>query len=153
MTNPFATTAPKTEVGAAPQAAPAAPVAAAPVAAAPAAATTAPVEGEKKERKKPNRQMRPDERKYVIENYYQMSTSQMASEMGLTRQQVYRTVHESRKVMKERAAAATESGDTATAKKIEDFIAKFLPEKPFGGSGNTRGSSIDSVVDDLLAGL
>jgi len=97
--------------------------------------------------------MRDEERKYVIQNYHSMSTSQMASEMGLTRQQVYRTVHESRKTMKDRAAAATEAGDTATAQKITEFIATYLPEKPFGGSGNTRGSSIDNVVDNLLAGL
>jgi len=174
--NPFSTTAaPATpQAAAAPVApaapaapvAPAAPQAAAPVAAAapvnpqaaapaaPAAPAAAAADGEKKERKKPNRQMTTDERKYVIENYASKTTSEMANEMGLTRQQVYGTVRKSREVIMDRIKAATEAGDAATAAKLQAFVEEKLPEKPFGGgAGAGRGSSIDTAVDDLLAGL
>ena len=145
-------TTPQTGVQAAPvapqagtQVAPTAPKAAVPA---------APVDG-KKPRKKPNRQMTLDERKYVIENYHCRSTSDMARELGLTRQQVYRTVHEARGKIKDRIEAATAGGNPAMATKLQAYMAEKLPEKPFGGGagGASKGSSVDTVLDDLLAGV
>lgn len=154
MSNPFAT-AGKVAAPAAPTAAPAA----APVApAAPTAVAAAPLATvEKKPRKKPNRQMTSAERKYVIENYASRSTSDIAEELKLTRQQVYRTVHETRTKAKERIAAlqaeaATPERDAKIAK-LEGILAA-LPEKPFGGGqggGAKKGSAVDNVLDDLLA--
>lgn len=165
--NPFATTAPAAEetpaAPAAPQAAPTAPAAApqaAPAApqAAPAAPQAAPAVDPatgKKPRKKPNRQMTLDERKFVIENYSTRSTSDMARELGLTRQQVYRTVHEARGKIKERIEAATQANNTELANKLQAYMQEKLPEKPFGGGagGASKGSSVDTVLDDLLANV
>ena len=146
MSNPFsATQAPQAPQ--APQAAPAAPK----------AAPVAPREDDAKKptaRKKPNRQMTNDERKYVIENYASKNTSIIAEELGLTRQQVYRTVHESRNKLNERLAeleTQPKSPEVDEAiKKVQEFLDK-LPSKPFGaGQGGKRRSSIDTVLDDLL---
>lgn len=148
--NPF-----QTKTAAPAETAPAAPVAAAP-AAPTAAASVGSVTVDKKPRKKPNRQMTADERKYVIQNYASRSTSDIATELGLTRQQVYRTVHEMRSKAKERLAAVEALGaspeNDAMKAKLNDVIAA-LPAKEFGGGqgGGKRGSSVDSVLDDLLA--
>jgi len=169
MSNPFSTTAPQArtvpaetpvvnqvaEAAVAPVA-PAMPAAAvvpgAPVAPGGVADAAAVV---KKDRKKPNRQMSVEERRYVLENYATKNTSEMAVEMGLTRQQVYGTVRKGRESILAKIAAANTAGDVATATKLQLFLDTKLPEKPFGGggSGATRGSSIDSAVDSLLAGL
>ncbi len=166
--NPFATTAPAAEpvqhvTPAAPQAAPVSPAAPQAAPAAPQAAPVSPaaaVVGDmatdsKKPRKKPNRQMTLEERKFVIENYSTRSTSDMARELGLTRQQVYRTVHEARGKIKERIESATQSNNTELANKLQSYMQERLPEKPFGGGagGASKGSSVDTVLDDLLAGV
>ena len=163
MSNPFSTTAPAAApvtpapaMAAAPVT-PAAPVMpAAPamgVPGAPAAAATAAAAG-KKDRKKPNRQMTAEERKYVIENYATKQTSELAQELNLTRQQVYGTVRKSRERIQERINQAQQAGDTKTVETLTNFLNAKLPEKPFGGGvGANRGSSIDSAVDSLLSGL
>lgn len=166
-TNPFSTNAPQTPAAPAANTVPATPAPATPAApAAPAAPAQVaqPVAPEaaapqmddegKKKRKTPNRQMTADERKYVIQNYSTKTTSEMAIEMGLTRQQVYGTVRKSREVIQSRIDDAVKAGDTETANKLQAFIDQNLPEKPFGGgAGAGRGSSIDSAVDSLIAGL
>jgi ribosome-binding protein aMBF1 (putative translation factor) len=146
----FAQAAPVAPAQAAPVAAP---VAAAPVApqAVPAAPAAPAATDAKKPRKKPNRQMTLDERKYVIENYATKATSEMATELGLTRQQVYRTIHEARTKTKDRVTACRAAGDEATAVKMEQFLEAKLPEKPWGGgAGGGKGSSVDNVLDALL---
>lgn len=131
----------------APTAAPAAPVA---------APTAAPVGSDvKKPRKTPNRQMTTEERRYVIQNYATMNTSEIAQHLGLTRQQVYRTINESRKSLKTRLDGLQGQPQTpevaAQVAKINELLAS-MPAKPFGGGGATgkRGSSVDNVLDDLL---
>lgn len=156
--NPFSTTAPAAPATPAAPAAPVAPITSAtPGVASVTPNDVAPVTADtvKKDRKKPNRQMTAEERKYVIQNYATKNTSELAVELGLTRQQVYGTVRKSREVILARIATATAAGDTATATKLQTFVETNLPEKPFGGGAGTgtRGSSIDSAVDDLLAGL
>lgn len=143
--NPFNQSAPAAP--AAPQAAPVAP------AAAPAAVK------EKKARKQPNRQMTADERKFVIENYATMNTSELAQKMGLTRQQVYRTVMDARKTLQKRLESLNSQPETAESKamkaKIQGLLDR-LPNKPFGGGaggGGARKSGVENVLDDLLAGL
>ncbi len=155
MANPFATTQKAPQAPQAPQAqAPQAPQA-------PQAAPQAPPvqEGvgsatvEKKARKKPNRQMTIDERKYVLDNYATKSTAELANELGLTRQQVYRTIHETRTKAKERLAELEKDpqNNAEFIQKAQALLAK-LPEKPFGGGqgGGKRGSAIDNVLDELL---
>lgn len=170
--NPFANSvaAPKAPVApvaatvapAAPTAAPAAPTAA-PVA--PTAMPTATTEGAPKEpkprktRKTPNRQMTNDERKYVLNNYEHKSTNDIAQELGLTRQQVYRTVHESRKNLQARLEAFQAEPQSAerdsNIAKIQAMLNK-LPAKPFGGGnivGGKRRQSVDSVLDELMGDM
>jgi uncharacterized protein YnzC (UPF0291/DUF896 family) len=103
-------------------------------------------------RKTPNRQMTKDERMYVINNYSKKSTGQIATELNLTRQQVYRTVYESRTKIKERIEAANAIGDVATVQKLQTFLVTNLPEKEFseGGGGRSKGGSIDSTLDALF---
>lgn len=154
MSNPFNPTA----APAAPTA-PAAPAAAPAAPAAPAAAPVAPAVGvvEKKARKKPNRQMTAEERKYVLSNYATKSTSEIAEELKLTRQQVYRTVHESRTKLQEKLAGLEAQPSTPEVEVMKGKISALLnnlPAKPFGagqGGGGKKGSSIDNVLDDLLA--
>ena len=160
--NPFQTATP----AAAPVAPTAAPVpptapAAAPVPptiptapTAPAAETVGTIE--KKPRKKPNRQMTAEERKYVLNNYATKNTSEIAEELNLTRQQVYRTVHESRSKLQEKLTNLEAMPSTpeieVTKSKIVALL-NSLPAKPFGAGqgGGRKGSSIDNVLDDLLA--
>jgi transposase-like protein len=110
----------------------------------------------KKPRKKPNRQMTNEERKYVLANYANRSTSDIADELKLTRQQVYRTVHETRQKAKDRIAALQAEAQTPERdekiSKLEGVLAS-LPEKPFGGGqggGAKKGSAVDNVLDELL---
>lgn len=124
--------------------------------AAPAAAPTAAANSEKKARKSPNRQMTSQERQYVLENYSVKNTAEIAQELNLTRQQVYRTVNESRKNLQSRLEALQSQPDSPEKKaqidKINGLLNK-LPAKPFGGgagAGGKRKSSIDSVLDTLL---
>lgn len=136
---------------------PAAPVPPAAPTAAPAAPVAAPVEGVKKARKVPNRQMTADERKFVIENYSVMSTAEIAQHLGLTRQQVYRTVNESRKDLQKRMEALQQQPDSPEKKVMMDKITALLdklPSKPFGGgagAGGKRKGGVNSVLDELLA--
>lgn len=166
--NPFATkaaTATDTTAAAAPapapeqapQAAPA-PTQAAPApqpapTQAPAAPAQAPVAGDdgtvKKPRKTPSKQLTKEQRKYVIQNYAAKSTSEIAQELGATPQQVYRTVNESRKSLKTRLEAAQTENNQAKIAKIQEILAK-LPEKAFGGGGNSKKNSTDSALDDLI---
>lgn len=161
-TKPAAPAAPAAAPTAAPAAAPAAAAPAAPVAAAP-VAPVAPVAAaavgtavvEKKPRKTPNRQATKEERKYIAENYAGKSTSQIAEELGLTRQQVYRNVYEMRGKAKERLAVLEAAESTpeneAMKVKLQEVINK-LPEKPWGaGGGGKKGSSVESVLDELLS--
>ena len=104
-------------------------------------------------RKTPNRQMTKEERVFVVNNYATKTTGQIATELDLTRQQVYRTVHESRIKIKERIEAANAAGDIETAQKWHTILVTKLPEKDSGtagGGGRAKGSSIESVVDSLL---
>lgn len=152
--NPFNKTAtapaapvPPTAPTAAPNAAPTAPTAAP----TPEAAPTG-----KRPRKTPNRQMSIDERKFVVENYSKMDTNEIARQLNLTRQQVYRTVYESRKTLQERLKNLNEAADfPEKAQQIEKIqkILDLLPSKPFGGGGNAGGhrkSAVETAVDALL---
>lgn len=114
----------------------------------------APVAG-KKERKKPNRAMTGEERKYVLESYETKTTSEIAHDLNLTRQQVYRTVRETRQKLVDRIAQLEASQDPADAPRLETartMLAK-LPAKPFGGGqgGAKKGNSIDNLLDELLS--
>ena len=105
----------------------------------------------KRPRKTPNRQMTKEERLYVINNYAVKATGQIAAELNLTRQQVYRTVHETRHKIKARIEAAQLAGDTATAQKWQSYVITKLPEKDFNtGGGRAKGGAIDSIIDSLL---
>ena len=121
--------------------------------------TAAPVseKKERKPRKTPNRQMTDDERKYVLQNYSTKSTGQIAQDLGLTRQQVYRTIHESRKALQKRLESLQAQPQSAERDAMVDKVQKLLdtlPAKPFGGGntvGGKRKNGIDSVLDNLLA--
>ena len=170
--NPFA-------ANRAPQATQAPAASAAPVAAAPVAPGTAPMEAPevtapgmppqgvptaapvadnkpRKPRKTPNRQMTDDERKYVLQNYSLKSTGDIARDLGLTRQQVYRTVHESRKALLKRKEALEAQAQSAERDAMIEKVNKLLdtlPAKPFGGGntvGGKRKNGIDTVLDSLL---
>lgn len=119
--------------------------------------STATTEKVKKPRKHPNRQMTVEERKYVIENYATKNTNEIANELGLTRQQVYRTVNEARKNLQKRIQALQETPDTperqAQVDRIQVWLDK-LPTKP-AGSGTRAGSggrqnTVDFVLDELI---
>lgn len=148
MANPFAK----------PTAPAAAPVAQ-PVVAAEAAPEKVKKERVKKEgpRKTPAPQLNPEERKFIVANYESMETSQIAHELSkasgkeVTRQQVYRTVLDTRKALEIRLAEATAAGDKALIAKVQSVLAS-LPKKAFGGGGGggKRGSSVKNLVDDLL---
>ena len=161
-----------------PQAAPMAPQVAAPVApqAAPMAPHAAPVPepqnnmppqgvptaapvaeaNTRKPRKTTNRQMTDEERKYVLQNYSLKSTGAIAQDLGLTRQQVYRTVHESRKALLKRKEALEAQPQSAERDAMIEKVNKLLdtlPSKPFGGGntvGGKRKNGIDNVLDSLL---
>lgn len=136
-------------------AAPAAPVAVAPVAEAPVKVKK---ERVKKEgpRKTPAPQLTREERRFIVDHYATMDTAQIARELSkqsekeVTKQQVYRTVLDTRITLKERLEEATAAGDKALIAKIQGVLST-LPEKAaFGGGGGKRGSSVKSLVDDLL---
>lgn len=163
--NPFANSMAAPKAPTAPVAATAAPAAPTAAPAAPTAMPTATAEGAPKEpkqrktRKTPNRQMTNEERKYVLNNYEHKSTNDIAQELGLTRQQVYRTVHESRKNLQARLEALQAEAQSAerdsNIAKVQAMLNK-LPAKPFGG-GNTVGGkkrqSVDSVLDELMTDM
>ena len=113
----------------------------------------------KKTRKAPNRQMTLDERKFVLQHYASMSTDEIATHLNLTKQQVYRTVNESRKGLQARIAALQEP-DAPKGPETEAQLQKLqslldnLPNKPKfgpGHAGRTKGkSTVNTLIDDLL---
>lgn len=97
-------------------------------------------------RKAPNRQKTADDVKQILDAYAGKSTSEIASDLGLTRMQVYKTVLDARKKLQQKA---DEAEDPATKQKILDYIESHLPSKrnEFGGK---KGSTLDAVLDDLF---
>ena len=165
MNNPFGTSAPKAPT-AAPAAQPQTPPTVPPTVpqAAPVTPTAAPVTPAaggkvKKVRKTPNKQMTNEQRKFVLQNYATRNTNDIAQELGLTRQQVYRTISESRKNLTKRIESLQQLPDSPEKaeqiQKIQQLL-DTLPNKPFGGghgNGGARKSNTDSVIDDLIASL
>lgn len=152
MTNPFATSPFPTEEVATPVA---------PVATTEAVTTTvettteAAVEGEtvkkaRKPRTKTNRRKTQEETKFILENYKDMMTSEIASKLGLTNQQVYRTVMDAKKAYLEKA----ETMPPEKAEKIREWVEIHLPSKTENiGKGGKRGTMIDSMFDELFADI
>lgn len=109
------------------------------------------------DRKKPAIQLTKEDRRYILENYAQSDTSQIARELTarkgqeVTKQQVYRTIHDTRKKLSEILPELKNTGQTEKVKKVEEILAA-LPAKPFGGGGGggKRGNSIDALIADLL---
>lgn len=152
MSNPFATSpfAP---------AAPAAPVAPAPVApinVAPVAEAAPAVEGEvvkkaRKPRVSTNRRKTSDEVKYILANYKDQSTSEIARHLKLTPQQVSRTILDARKSYNQKA----ESLPPEKAAQVRAWIEMYLPSKAseFGKGGGKRGNMVDNLFDDIFGEL
>jgi len=103
----------------------------------------------KKPRKSPNRQKTKDEVKFIIDNWRNMSTAELASQTGLTKQQVYRTIVDTKKALRKKAEE-----NPSLADKINKFIETYLPSKAenmgHGGGGGRKGSVLDDVLNDLL---
>jgi predicted HTH transcriptional regulator len=102
----------------------------------------------RKPRKSPNRQKTKDEVKFIIENWRSMSTAELANQTGLTKQQVYRTIVDTKKTMQKKAEQ-----DPSQAEKINKFIETYLPSKAENighGGGGRKGSVLDDVLNDLL---
>jgi len=156
MTNPFASSpfAP-----AAPAAAPAAPAFAPipPVAETNAAQVTteeaaeAPVKKTRKPRTSTNRRKTTDEVKYILANYKDHSTSEIAKTLKLTPQQVSRTVLDARKSYNLKA----ESLPPEKAAQVRAWIETYLPSKAseFGKGGGKRGNMVDNIFDDIFGEL
>lgn len=117
--------------------------------------TEATVEGEtvkkvRKPRTKTNRRKTPEETKFILENYKDMMTSELASKLGLTNQQVYRTVMDAKKAYLEKA----ETLPPEKAAKIREWVEIHLPSKTENiGKGGKRGTIIDSMFDELFADI
>jgi len=102
----------------------------------------------RKPRKAPNRQKTKDEVKFIIENWRSMSTAELAAQTGLTKQQVYRTIVDTKKAMRKKAEQ-----DPSQAERINKFIEEYLPSKAENighGGGGRKGSVLDDVLNDLL---
>lgn len=122
----------------------------------------APVNSEKTKksggpRKTPAPQLTEEDRKYIVDNYANTNTAEIAKSLSqmrgreVTKQQVYRTVLDFRKKLQEMREEATKAGDQGKVTKIDELLTK-VPEKEFGGGrgGGKKGSSIDSLIDSLL---
>jgi hypothetical protein len=136
-----------------------APAAAAPAAAAP-AAEAVPVKaakGKKKsgeDRKKPAPQMVPDQVKEILTLVKDNSYTQIAEKLGITKFQVNRVLMQTKKQLREAAAA-----DPSKLAKVEAYIKEYLsrPEDTLPGHGGGRGGKVkgalDNVVGDILASI
>lgn len=156
MTNPFASSpfAPATP------ATPTAP-AFAPIPTAPAAGTEnvaavteveeAPVKKARKPRTSTNRRKTAEEVKYILANYKDQSTSEIAKTLKLTPQQVSRTILDARKSYNDKA----ESLPPEKAAQIRAWIETYLPSKAseFGRGGGKRGNIVDNVFDDIFGAI
>jgi hypothetical protein len=77
-----------------------------------------------------------------------MSTAELANQTGLTKQQVYRTIVDTKKAMQKKAEQ-----DPSQAERINKFIETYLPSKAENighGGGGRKGSVLDDVLNDLL---
>lgn len=105
----------------------------------------------RKPRAQSNRRKTADEVKFILDNYATMSTSEIARKLGLTSQQVSRTVLDARKSYLGRA----ENLPPEKAQKIREWVEAHLPSKieQFGKGGGKRGSMVDSIFEDIFADL
>lgn len=105
----------------------------------------------RKPRAQSNRRKTADEVKFILENYREMSTSEIARKLNLTSQQVSRTVLDARKGY----LAKAETMPPEKAQKIKDWVEYHLPSKieQFGKGGGKRGSMVDNLFDDIFADL
>jgi len=107
-----------------------------------------------KERAKANRQMTPEDTKFVVENVKTMSYTEMAEARGITKHQVNRVLMQVKKDLRERCG-----GDEAKLAQIEVIIKEQLsrPEDTLPGAGGGRSGvvkdSIDNIVDNILSGI
>lgn len=156
MTNPFASSpfAPVAPAAPAP-AAPFAPIpgatAAAPEVAQENTEVTAPVKKPRKPRVSTNRRKTTDEVKYILANYKDQSTSEIAKHLKLTPQQVSRTILDARKSYNQKA----ESLPPEKAAQVRAWIEMYLPSKAseFGKGGGKRGNMVDNIFDDIFGEL
>lgn len=103
---------------------------------------------QRKPRKETNRRKTQEEVKFILENYATRSPSDIGKELGLTRQQVYRTVRDARKAYLDKAE--TLPADKAEA--VKAWVEKHLPAKTeeFGKGGGKRGSMVENMFDDIF---
>lgn len=103
----------------------------------------------RKPRGKSNRRKTPEETKFILENYKDMSTKDIADRLGLTRQQVYRTVLDAKKAYLEKA----ETAPPEKAEKIKAWVEEHLPSKTENRGGGKKGSMIDDVFEDIFGDI
>lgn len=100
-----------------------------------------------KNRKTSNRRRTSEDITYVLNNYATTNTSEIAQHLGLTKQQVSHVIMDTRKRLEEKMKTATPEERV----KIENFLNKNLPRKPFGGGrSGARKNQIDVVLEDIL---
>jgi len=124
-------------------AAAAAPTAQAAPAAAPAAG------GDTKTRKKPAKQLTPDQTKEIMQRAFAGETpSQIAQAMGIERNQSYRIIKSFKDMAKEKLEDPATPADVKAA--IQANLDR-IPAREFGStSGATRTSSTKATLEDLL---
>lgn len=113
---------------------------------------TSPEKKEKKEKKTrgpSNRRKTPEETKFILENYKDMSTREIAEKLGLTKQQVYRTVLDAKKAYLEKA----ETLPPEKAEKVRAWVDEHLPSKEANRGGGKRGNMVDNIFDDIFGDL
>ena len=162
-TPPFAGSAPTAPTAAAPEAAPAAP-------AAPEAAEAAPT------KKRSSVQITKDHIDYVIANVKTMSYTDMAANLGISKNQVNRVLQEVKQGLRQKAIDAdgaaypvtgqNKKGEnkydwsapaTDLAKKVEEKISASLTRpaesRPGGKKGGATKTAINAEIDNLLNSL
>jgi len=106
------------------------------------------------DRKTPNKQMTKDQVGQVLALVATTSYTDIGEQLGITKFQVNRVLMETKKTLREAAAA-----DPAKLAKVEAYIAEVLsrPEDTRPGSKGPKGgkvkSSIGDIVGSILAGL
>ena len=114
------------------------------------AAETAGKKAKKERTRVNNRRKTPEEVKFIISNFKDMRTSEIANKLGLTPQQVARTVIDARKEWMEKA----EQMGPEKAEMVRNWIETNLPSKKEDfGKGGKRGTMVDDMFNEFFAEL